>query len=110
MARAKDLLISAALLFAGRRRTRLPRGAERIVPAGRPDPRAELLVLGLLGAASLFAVGFVVVYVLDRLPNHTQLLGACLGLSLLCIAAALILTAKRVIVTEEIEGDYPAQE
>lgn len=82
----------------------------RIVPAGTPQPRAELLAVGLLLFGGVCAVAFVAVYVLDRLPRQTQLLGLSLGLALLSLAAALIVTAKRLVVTEELEHDYPPEE
>jgi ubiquinol-cytochrome c reductase iron-sulfur subunit len=86
------------------------RPPERIVAAGAPDRRAENLVLALLGAAALFAVGFVVTYAAfgpADLPN--ELLGICLGLCLVFIGAALTVVAKRLVVTEELEDDYPQQ-
>jgi len=113
-ARAKDLLVSAALLAVGRRRRRArrlrPGEVERIVPEGPPSEGGELLALALLALGTILAVGFVVVYALDRAPAQTQLMGATLGSSLLCIAAALIVMAKRLVVTEEIEDDYPVIE
>jgi ubiquinol-cytochrome c reductase iron-sulfur subunit len=86
------------------------RPPERIVAAGAPDRRAENLVLTLLGVAALFAAGFVVTYAVFRpadLPN--ELLGICLGLCLVLIGAALTVLAKRLVVTEELEDDYPQQ-
>jgi ubiquinol-cytochrome c reductase iron-sulfur subunit len=114
VSKAKDLAVSALLLVVGRGRGRprplLPTERERIVPDEPPNSGSELVAVGLLLAGAAFAVAFIVVYVLDRLPRQTQLLGASLGLSLLCIAAALIVTAKKLIVTEEIEEDYPVAE
>jgi ubiquinol-cytochrome c reductase iron-sulfur subunit len=52
----------------------------------------------------------VVVYVLDRLPAYTQLLGLSLGLAFTFLAAALAVTAKRLVVSEELEDDYPVHE
>jgi ubiquinol-cytochrome c reductase iron-sulfur subunit len=99
------------LLLRRRGRPRLKPGErERVVPAGEPSPRAELLALALLGLAALLAAGFIAVYAIDRIPRQTQFLGLTLGLSLLCVAAALIVTAKRLIVTEEIEDEYPLEE
>ncbi len=83
---------------------------QRIVPAGTPERRAENVVLVLLGIASLFAIGFVVTYAVFSpadLPN--QLLGICLGMCLLFIGAALTVVAKRLVVTEELEEDYPGE-
>jgi ubiquinol-cytochrome c reductase iron-sulfur subunit len=109
-ARARDLLVASALALFGRRRAPRLRGPERIVPEGPPSRGPELVVLALLMAAAGLAAAFVVFYALDRLPNQTQLLGAAIGLALLCVAAALILTSKRLVVTEELEHDYPALE
>ena len=88
------------------------RGAppERIVAAGKPDRRAENVVLALLAIAVLFALGFIATYAAFSpadLPN--ELLGICLGLSLVFIGAALTVVAKRLVVTEELEDDYPEQ-
>ena len=116
--RLRTLLVLAVLYVL---RRRLPRRASapehapeppatRIVPAGTPEPRAELLAIGLLVFGAFCAVAFVAVYVLDRLPRQTQLLGLSLGLALLSIAAALIVTGKRLVVTEELEDEYPPEE
>jgi len=102
--------VSALLLVLGRKRTPKPpldESAGRIVPPGQPSPRAELLVVGLLLAAALCACGFIAVYALDRIPDQTQYLGLTLGLAFVCVAAALIVTGERLVVTEEIEEDYP---
>jgi ubiquinol-cytochrome c reductase iron-sulfur subunit len=95
------------LLGRKKRRPRLePR--ERIVPPGRTDPGAEWLVLGLLLAAAAAAAGFIVVYSFNHLAHQTQYLGLALGLAFAFVATALIVVAKRLIVTEELEEDYPA--
>jgi ubiquinol-cytochrome c reductase iron-sulfur subunit len=107
----KDWLLAAAVLLLRRRRPRLKPGErERVVPEGEPSPRAELLALALLGLGALCAAGFIAVYAIDRIPHQTQFLGLTLGISLLCIAAALIVTAKRLVVTEELEDEYPLPE
>jgi ubiquinol-cytochrome c reductase iron-sulfur subunit len=83
---------------------------ERIVPAGSPERRAETVVLVLLGIGVLWAVGFVVTYAEfgpRQLPN--ELLGICLGMSLFFIAAAFTVVAKRLVVTEELEDEYPEE-
>jgi ubiquinol-cytochrome c reductase iron-sulfur subunit len=105
VSRLRDALLAGALLLLGRRRSRESRG--RIVAEEPRDPRAELLVLLLLALASAAAVGFVVAYALEA---STQWLGVSLGLSLLLIAAALIVTARRLVADEELEGDYPPEE
>jgi ubiquinol-cytochrome c reductase iron-sulfur subunit len=106
-------LIGPLLLLYGRRaRRRAEReDAERIVPRGTPERSAETLVLILLGLACLFAVGFVVVYALfspSSIPN--ELLGICLAGSLASIAAALAVVGRRLVVTEELEEDYPPED
>jgi ubiquinol-cytochrome c reductase iron-sulfur subunit len=101
-------LVSAIvlLLSRGRRHPRAPR-RERIVRPAGSSSRAEWAVLGLLGAATLCAAGFVAVYALDRLPRQTQFLGLSLGLAFAFLAAACVVTAKRLVATEELEEDYP---
>src|SRR6187401_3371102 len=94
----KDWLLAGAVLLLRKRRPRLnPGEREPVVPRGEPSPRAESLALALLGIGALLAIGFIVVYAVDRIPHQTQFLGLTLGLSLLCIAAALVVTAKRLI-------------
>jgi ubiquinol-cytochrome c reductase iron-sulfur subunit len=79
----------------------------RIVPAGAPSPRAELVVIGLLLCAAACAVGFVVVYATVPLADLTQWLGVALGGSLLFAAAAAILFSLTLVVDEDAEEDYP---
>lgn len=84
--------------------------SERIVPAGPQDRRSENLVLALLGLAVIFGLGFIVVYAefsATRMPN--ELLGLCLALCLLCIGGALAVLAKHLIVSEELEDEYPQE-
>jgi ubiquinol-cytochrome c reductase iron-sulfur subunit len=93
----------------GRRRQQGGEG-ERIVPAGSPQRRAENVVLVLLAIAAAWAIGFVVVYAEfspHNLPN--ELLGVCLAMSLAFIAAAFAVVAKRLVVTEELEDEYPGE-
>ncbi len=116
--RAKQLLVTLMALAFGRRRSRDPEQKAReeespqgrIVPAGEPDRGAELLVVGLLALATLFAAGFIVVYG-EMGPTKTlnTLLGVCIAGALACIAAALAVIARRLIVTEEIEEEYPEE-
>src|ERR671928_682538 len=73
-----------------------------------PDkPRAELLVLALFGATAACSFVFVGVYAVGGIPHQTQFLGLSLGLAFAFLAAALILIAHRLVVTEELEEDYP---
>jgi ubiquinol-cytochrome c reductase iron-sulfur subunit len=75
-----------------------------------PNPGAEAVAIALLFLGALCAVAFIVVYAVESIPSKTQYLGLSLGLSLLAIAAALIVTAKRLIVTEELVDEYPPPE
>jgi ubiquinol-cytochrome c reductase iron-sulfur subunit len=80
----------------------------RFVPAGEPDRAAENIVLGFLALATLAAIGFIVVYAAFKagtIPN--ALLGISLGVSLVSIGGALTIVAKRLVVTEELEEEYP---
>jgi ubiquinol-cytochrome c reductase iron-sulfur subunit len=114
VSRARDTIVAALLLLVGRRRRPsplLPGERERIVPEGEPRPGAELVVLALLFLAGLFAIGFPIIYAFEpALGSETQLLGASLGLALLFLAAALIVTSKTLVVTEEKEEEYPENE
>jgi ubiquinol-cytochrome c reductase iron-sulfur subunit len=93
------------LLGRGRRRARL-RGRERLVPPGFPDRRAENVAVALFLAAAACAVAFVVVYALEDIPSPTQFLGLSLGLAFAFVAAACVVIAKRLVVTEENEEEY----
>jgi ubiquinol-cytochrome c reductase iron-sulfur subunit len=109
VARAKDWLVAALVLLVGRKRP--PRDERpRLVPKRETGARAERATLLLLGLSSACAVGFIVVYAVDGLPAHTQLLGLALGLSLLALAAALVVAGKKLVPEEELAGEYPAPE
>ncbi|HEY1524552.1 MAG TPA: Rieske 2Fe-2S domain-containing protein [Solirubrobacteraceae bacterium] len=106
-------LVALITLFVGKlmhRASEQEDEPERIVPAGRPERRAETAVLILLAIAVAWAIGFVVTYAEfgpKDIPN--ALLGICLGMSLAFIAAALTVVAKRLVVTEEREDEYPEE-
>ncbi len=110
MSRIRDFLVSTVVLALGRGRTKPPEDARRVVPKLPPNPAAESVAVALLLFSTVCAVAFIVVYAVDSLPNHTQLLGLSLGLCLLSIAAALIITAKKLIVTEELVEPYTPEE
>jgi ubiquinol-cytochrome c reductase iron-sulfur subunit len=97
----------AGLLLGGWRRARRGEDPERVVPEGEPAPRAELAVVALLLMAAGCAVGFIVLYAIDALGNPIQWMGLALGLALVCLAAALTVGAKRLVVDEDTEEDYP---
>jgi quinol---cytochrome c reductase iron-sulfur subunit len=101
-------LIAALVLLLGRgRRAAKLRRRERIVPPGPPEPRAERGVLALFLAAAVCGFAFPVIYAVESIPNQTQFLGLALGLCFAFLAAASVLIAKRLVVTEELEEDYP---
>ena len=108
MSKARDVLVSGFVLLLGRGR-RPPRSAARIVPEEPPNPRAELVVVALLFAAALLAAGFIVFYAVT-IGHQTQFLGLTLGLSLLAIAAALIIVGHKLVVTEELVEPYTPDE
>ncbi|HKN92979.1 MAG TPA: Rieske 2Fe-2S domain-containing protein [Thermoleophilaceae bacterium] len=83
---------------------------KRIVEEGSESPGAELALVGLLLLSAIFAIGFVVVLATGSWPNRTQYEGIALGGSLLLMGFALVLVSKRLIVTEELEEDYPEPE
>ena len=110
MGKARDLLLSALVLVAGHGR-RSPRSdAARVVPDFDTNPAAETWAIVLLLLSSLCFGGFIAVYAIDRIPHQTQFLGLSLGLGLVFFAAALIVTALRLVVTEELVEEYPPQE
>jgi ubiquinol-cytochrome c reductase iron-sulfur subunit len=92
------------------RRPRRRKEPPPIVAAAGPSPGTELLVLALLGVASLAAVAFVVVYALDRLPAQTQFLGLSIGVAFASLSAALILIGHRLVPQEELSEVYPEPE
>ena len=106
MNRIVNALVAAVVLLLGRGRRRPPKDARRIVPKLPPNPTAEAVAIGFLFLAALLAAGFIVFYALDFLPARTQLYGASLGLSMLCIAAALVIVGKKLITTEELVEPY----
>ena len=93
-----------AILGIFRRPRRQRRERERIVEAGAPEPRAELVVIALLVLAALAAAAFVVFY---GLGASTQVLGGTLAGSLGLLAVALIVAGNELVVTEELAGEYP---
>lgn len=106
----RNAVVSLLVLLLGRRRRKPPEDAGRVVPKMPPNLAAETVAVTLFFVAALLAAGFIVVYAVDSVPRQTQLLGATLGLSLLCIAAALIIVARRLVVTEQLVEPYPPAE
>jgi ubiquinol-cytochrome c reductase iron-sulfur subunit len=100
--------IGAAILFmvGWLRSQRSEKSRERIVPAGEPDRRAELVVVAALFGVAGCAITFIVLYALD-VSHETQWLGLSLGVAFALLAFALLVVANRLIVTEQLEEDYP---
>jgi ubiquinol-cytochrome c reductase iron-sulfur subunit len=110
VSRLRDSLVAGAVLLLGRGRRKPRKDARRILPKLPPHPRAETWAILLLFFAAACAVGFILVYAFESWPRTTQFLGLSLGLCLLAIAAALIITAKKLIVTEELVEPYTPEE
>jgi ubiquinol-cytochrome c reductase iron-sulfur subunit len=112
MSRLRNGIVSGLVLLLGRRRSRRPTPEEtRIVPALPPNPAAEVAVLALLALSSLCALGFILVYAFaGSLPAVTPLLGATIGLSLLFLAAALVVVGLKLVPSEEVAEEYPPHE
>ncbi len=100
-------ILGLVVLIGSLRRRRQEREHDRIVEKAPGNPRAEVAVAILLLLTTLFAVAFIVFLATDSIGGQTQLMGATLGACFLFFAAALIVAAKTIIATEEIEEEYP---
>jgi ubiquinol-cytochrome c reductase iron-sulfur subunit len=109
-----NALVSALVLLLGRGRRQRRRhdpDPNRVIPEQPANHPAELFVLALFGLSSLSALGFVLVYAFaEHIPNATQFLGLTLGLALVFLALALVVTALKLVPTEELEEQYPPEE
>jgi ubiquinol-cytochrome c reductase iron-sulfur subunit len=76
---------------------------------GLSVPPAELAVVVLLLCSAGCAIAFVVIYAIQTLRDQTQWLGLSLGLCFAFLAAALIVTSRRLVPVEQIEEDYPQE-
>ena len=91
-----------------RRRAKPEPDEERIVPEGPPERGAENLTVFLLLLTVLFAAGFLFVYAWWSAPSMpNELLGLCLAGAFACLGGAFLVIARRLIVSEELEDDYP---
>jgi ubiquinol-cytochrome c reductase iron-sulfur subunit len=106
MTLVRALVAWLLLRLVGRRREPPEEEAERrrIVERQPPAPRWELLVIGLLVAATLVAAGFILIYTLG---GDTQAYGLTLGGAVLLIGIACIVMAKRLLPDEDLEEEYP---
>ncbi|MGH3009361.1 MAG: Rieske 2Fe-2S domain-containing protein [Gaiellaceae bacterium] len=112
MRRLANALVTALVLLLGRRRRpRHDDDPNRVIPEQPPNQAAELGVLALFGLSSLAALGFVLIYAFaEDIPNATQFLGLSIGLSLIFLAFALVITGLKLVPTEELEDEYPPEE
>ncbi len=112
MSKAKDAIVAGVVLLLGRRgKPKWPKEHEkRIVEPGAPNRGAETVLLALLGLVAVCAVAFMVVYSFEHLAHQTQYLGLALGAAFIVLAAACIVIATKLIVTEELDEPYPEQE
>jgi ubiquinol-cytochrome c reductase iron-sulfur subunit len=102
------IVAGVVLLLARHRGPEWPRkGDKRIVAAGTPERRAETVLLLLLGLVVVCCAVFIAVYSVNRLAHQTQYLGLALGGAFIVLAAACILVANKLIVSEELEHPYP---
>ncbi|HZP73227.1 MAG TPA: hypothetical protein VFA97_07620, partial [Gaiellaceae bacterium] len=110
MSKARDFLVSLTVLLLGRGRPK-PTDRERIVADGPPSRGWELVAVGLFALGALSAIAFPVLYgVAGHSAHETQWLGLALGGSFVFIGAALVVTGRQLVVTEELEEDYPPEE
>jgi ubiquinol-cytochrome c reductase iron-sulfur subunit len=106
----RGLIALLTLLLGRRRRERREHRRRAEPPPARElevgaERRVENALLAILAAATVAAVAFVVLYVVD--PN-TQLLGLALGLALAALAAAAVLAAKALVPREKAVEEYPS--
>ena len=109
MSRLKDALLAGVVLLVGRGRRKGPEIEGRIVAKGEPSSGAALVLLALLGLVTVCAVAFIVVFSFERLAHQTQYLGLAIGGAFVVLAAACILIANKLIVSEELEHPYPPE-
>jgi ubiquinol-cytochrome c reductase iron-sulfur subunit len=85
------------------------RGHDLVEP-GLRNPGTELGVAALFLLAAASAVGFIVVYSLERFPAQHELFGVTLAAAFGFLGAGLIVLARRVLPSEELEEDYPEEQ
>jgi len=107
MSRVKDALVSAVVLLVGRAAPSARPDREPLVEQGSPSPGWEVVVLILLALVAGCAIVFMVLFSFEGLAHQTQYLGLALGAAFVLLAAICIVVANKLIVTEELEEDYP---
>jgi ubiquinol-cytochrome c reductase iron-sulfur subunit len=110
VSKVKDAAVAAVVLLLGRGRPKPYDVEGRIVAKGEPSAGAELVLLALLGVVVACAVAFMVVFSFEGLAHQTQYLGLALGGAFVVLAAACILVANKLIVSEELDHPYPPNE
>ncbi len=103
---ARRIWLAVVLLWGIVRRPRRP---DRVVETAEPNRRAELAVIALLFGVAACAVLFIVIYAISP-DNDTQFLGLALGGALVLLAAALTVTAEKLVPDEHLVEDYPVVE
>ena len=104
------LLALLSLGRVARRRAREQSDEERIVPKGSPERGAENLVLLLFLLTMVFAGGFLFIYAYYNAPTMpNELLGVCIGGALACLGAAFLVIGKKLVVSEELDEEYPGE-
>jgi ubiquinol-cytochrome c reductase iron-sulfur subunit len=105
---ARWLVAGLVLLLARGKPQREREGKRtRLVDAQPSRPRLELTVAVLLLLCGLCAIGFVVAYVVDRIPAQTQWMGLALGGAFAFLAAALGVASRALVPVERISAPYP---
>jgi ubiquinol-cytochrome c reductase iron-sulfur subunit len=107
VSRVRDWIVAAGVLLLGRGRSRRELPPPRAIESRAPNPGWELLAALLLFAAAAAAIAFPFLYGFD-VGSLTQLLGLSLGLACLFLSLAMLVIAKRVVVTEELSEHYPS--
>jgi ubiquinol-cytochrome c reductase iron-sulfur subunit len=106
MTKLRDWLVAAGVLLFGRGARRRELQRPRLVERSEPSPGWEIVAALLLLAAAAVALATPFLYAFD-VGSLTQWLGLSLGGAFVLLAAALLVLAKRVIVTEELAEHYP---
>ena len=106
MSKLRNWVVSAGVLLIGRGRSRRELPPPRLVEPRAPNAGAELVAALLLVTAAASALAFPFLYAFD-VGSLTQWLGLSLGLAFVFLALAMLVLAKRVVVTEELAEHYP---
>ena len=107
VSRMRNAVVAGVVLLLGRRRRTEPGAEHRIVPPGAPVRRCRAAAPRTARPDGRLR-GRIRRRLRVRAPRHqTQYLGLAIGLAFLLLAAASILVAKRLVVSEELDEPYP---